>query len=128
VRSFTNVEFEQIRLGLVPRQMEDKWFIFHEVDRLYLHRSWSGHEIYHLRFTLADDGGAWVAEPWVNRDPDQYKCIDDAEDVALLGYLIDRLLLGREVRLPIPPKIDESQAAIFRHGVVGYARSNDEEP
>jgi hypothetical protein len=31
--------------GLIPRAMEDKWYIYFENDCLYFHRSWTGLEI-----------------------------------------------------------------------------------
>ena len=40
--SCTKEEFQRIRRGLIPREMEDKWFIFYEEPWLYLHRSWTG--------------------------------------------------------------------------------------
>jgi len=41
-RRFSEIEMRQIRKGLVPQQMEDKWFVFWEHDALYFHRSWTG--------------------------------------------------------------------------------------
>jgi hypothetical protein len=41
-RTFTKSEFERITRGIVPEEMEDKWFVFYEAPWLWLHRSWSG--------------------------------------------------------------------------------------
>jgi hypothetical protein len=49
-KSYTIEEFEKIKIGLIPQQMEDKWFIYFEEPWLYLHRSWSGNCIFKVRF------------------------------------------------------------------------------
>jgi len=33
-------------MGLVPEEIEDKWFIYWEDDTLFFHRSWTGNCIY----------------------------------------------------------------------------------
>ncbi len=68
---YTLEEFESIRYGFLPGQMEDKWFIFYEDSWLYLHRSWTGYCIFALKFEPLDDGFA-IIESWVNTDPRQY--------------------------------------------------------
>ena len=44
-------EFEHIKRGIVPEEMEEKWFIYFEDDKLYFHRSWSGSLIFIATFT-----------------------------------------------------------------------------
>ncbi|WP_223257705.1 hypothetical protein [Pectobacterium peruviense] len=39
---FTDAEAEQMRQGIIPKQMEDKWFIYFEDGWLRFHRSWTG--------------------------------------------------------------------------------------
>lgn len=46
-RIFSYEEFERIRIGLVPREMEDKWFIYYDDHTLNIHRSCTGHHILH---------------------------------------------------------------------------------
>jgi 8-oxo-dGTP diphosphatase len=41
-RTFSPQEMKRLSEGLVPRQMEDKWFIYWKDDTLYFHRSWTG--------------------------------------------------------------------------------------
>ncbi len=43
-------EMREIALGYRPMDMSDKWLAFMEGDRLFLHRSWTGHGIYEVRF------------------------------------------------------------------------------
>ena len=111
-------------MALLPQQMEDKWFIYFEDDWLYFHRSWTGTCIYAVRLSAAG-AGKKVVEAWVNRDPGQYKKADDRYDTEILGYLVERLLLGRRVSFLGEP-LDRSDS-VLRHNVVGHARANDEE-
>src|SRR5688572_22180998 len=71
-------EYEKISLGLIPKAMEDKWFIFLEKNILSFHRSWTGVCIYEVHFEKIGDKYS-VKEAWVNRDSQQYKGTD-------LGY------------------------------------------
>ncbi len=98
-REFTRAEYDRIALGLLPRDMDDKWLIFLEDNWLYFHRSWVGTCVYQLRLEPEDDRSI-VAEAWVNRDPARYKAADDAQDVRLLSFLIDNFLLGKAVPFP----------------------------
>ncbi len=41
-RVFSEQEFERIKLGMSPRSMDDKWFVYFEGGHLYCHRSWTG--------------------------------------------------------------------------------------
>jgi hypothetical protein len=126
VRRFDRAEHERVTRGIVPAAMEDKWFIFHEASWLWFHRSWTGVAIYGVRLELDDDGSS-VAEAWANRDPAQYRETDEGVDVPRLSFLVERILLGRNVPFPIPPGQDPATVPILIHRAVGYARSNDEE-
>lgn len=98
-RRFSEIEMRQIHKGLVPQQMEDKWFVFWERDALYFHRSWTGFCLYVVRFI--EDGDSYVMiEADVNRDPEQYKETSDKRDAEMISYLIDVLLLHRPAVFP----------------------------
>ena len=94
-RAFSSEEMERIRRGLVPQQMEDKWFIYWKDDALFFHRSWTGFCIYVVRFASAV-GGCTMIEADVNRDPEQYDETSDKIDAEMIAYLIDVLLLHQE--------------------------------
>jgi 8-oxo-dGTP diphosphatase len=95
-RTYTAVEFERLKEGHVPQQMEDKWFTFYEVPWLYLHRSWTGFCVYQVRFEPVAVG-ARVAEVLVSRDADQYRGSDSTLDALLLGLLLDQYA-GRDTK------------------------------
>ena len=88
-RSYSADEFERLKEGHVPEEMEDKWFAFYEEPWLYLHRSWTGFGIFQVRFEPTGKG-ARVAEAMVSRDPEQYASTDDISDSLLLALLLDQ--------------------------------------
>ncbi len=69
-RVFSPKQYERISHGLVPKQMEDKWFVYLEGDWLYIHRSWTGCCVFQVRLEPCKNGYR-VAEAWVNDDPEQ---------------------------------------------------------
>jgi hypothetical protein len=114
---FTRREFQRIKLGLVPTQMEDKWFIYFERGWLNFHRSWTGVCIYRVRFKHKKDEYA-IAEAWANRDPDEYSNTDDEYDIGLLSYLIYAVLLNEPMALPVK-SADADSSALEQWGMVG---------
>jgi hypothetical protein len=91
-----------IRLGSIPQQMEDKWFLYFADDRLFFLRSWTGYCVYVAHFRPAEKGTT-LANAEVNRDPDQYTETDDSLDARMIPFLIDALLLGRIGEPPTDP-------------------------
>ena len=87
-RTYTRAEFERLIKGIIPRQMEDKWFVFFEKPWLYLHRSWTGFCIYQVRFRQSGNKTR-IVEVLVNRDPEQYRSADGSADALLLAVLLD---------------------------------------
>jgi len=127
-RSFTAAEHARLLLGLVPAQMEDKWFIYFEDAWLHLHRSWTGACIYGVRLEPEGEGSR-VAEAWASRSTEEYTRTDAAYDARLLSFLVDRLLLRLDVAFPVPDAIEGGdRASLYRHHVVGHARARDEDP
>ena len=120
-RSFTAEELARVEHGLVPEQMEDKWFVFWEAPWLWFHRSWTGLAIYGVKIEDAK-----VTEAVVNRHPEQYRAVDDKYDAELVGFLIDRLLLDRAVPFPHRETVPVSKADLLVHHVVGRAKPNNE--
>ena len=98
-RTFSPHEMQRIQMGLVPEQMEDKWFIYWQDDALYFHRSWTGYCVYVVRFEINDDS-CHMFEADLNRDPEQYSETSDVHDAAMISYLIDVLLLQQDADFP----------------------------
>ena len=85
-REYSMKEFDRLRAGMVPQEMEDHWFLYFEEPWLYLHRSWTGFCIYRVRFELAGTR-ARVAEAIVNRRSDQNR--GTADEGGRLAILLD---------------------------------------
>lgn len=117
-KEFSQKEMEQLSAGLIPRGMEDKWFIYYDNDTLHFHRSWSGFLLYQLAF-LHNDTGSKIARAIFNRDPSQYNQPDDAYDIQLLHYLIDNLLLRKDVSFPVPASVPTDKQAAYQHAITG---------
>ncbi len=125
-RTFDAKEHERLVHGLVPEQMEDKWLIFYEAPWLWFHRSWTGIAIYGVKLRPEGEGSV-VEEAVVNRSPEEYRETDDAHDAAILGFLVERLLLGRDVAFPVRASFPAEKRELLIHHVVGYGRSNDDD-
>jgi len=111
-RIFSEEEYQRLQIGLVPQEMEDKWFIYFEEGWLFFHRSWTGRCIYQVRVEPCGPQGVLsasqyrIAETWVSRDASIYRYTDDDHDRALLLFFIERLLLGYDV-----PFLDKDRAS-----------------
>lgn len=118
-RSFSSEEMQAIRHGVIPAQMEDKWFICWRDDRLHFHRSWTGICIFVARFVPDGESGRLVGAH-VNRNPEQYRGTDDEQDARLLEYVIDVVLLRRLVEFPADPDMPGPEV-VQAWAVVGRA-------
>lgn len=78
----------QLRVGHIPVSMDDRWFVFCEGDRVFVHRSWTGICIFEATLRRTRDG-AELCDARVNRDPEQYASRDDAGDWALLALVVE---------------------------------------
>jgi hypothetical protein len=90
-RTFDPAEGENLKLGFIPVQMEDKWFIYFENGWLHFHRSWTGAHIFALRLDETESGYE-VMESWASRDTQDYTETDVESERQLVGQLIDFLL------------------------------------
>jgi ADP-ribosylglycohydrolase len=94
---FSDKELAKLKKGLIPQQMEDKWFVYYEDDWLYFHRSWTGFGIYKVKLNKEQQGYS-IKEFWVERNLEKYKNESDNFDIENFSFLIARGLLGIDVR------------------------------
>jgi hypothetical protein len=92
---FSREEMAYIRRGVIPEQMEDKWFIYFEDDVLYFHRSWTGVAIYEVHFEETR-----VKKIRICRDKKFYTETDDQYDIAMVKFMIDCFLLKKSSPYP----------------------------
>jgi hypothetical protein len=117
--TYTLHDYERIKRGLIPAEMEDKWFIFFDDDIGFFHRSWTGVCIYEVVFQSTDQSVA-VQSAKVNRDPEQYRSDDIDHDCELLRFLIDNLLLGKNTPFPLPSDLPKEETpGVYQHHVSG---------
>jgi hypothetical protein len=97
-RRFDADEYELMKLGFIPMEMEDKWFIYFDGRRkeFRFHRSWTGFCIYIVKIVADRNGGCHIAAAWVNNDPEQYGGEPEtSKEEAMVAWLIDYFLLQR---------------------------------
>jgi len=110
--SYSKSEKKKIIMGLIPKVMEEKWFVFFDQEVLNFHRSWKGHCIY--RVYCCDDGDKFVlTHADVNRNPEQYKETIDEFDQQMIPYLIDILLLKKQAKFPWSDGTEEDSVKIW---------------
>jgi 8-oxo-dGTP pyrophosphatase MutT (NUDIX family) len=83
-------EAECLKLGFIPRMMEQKWFAYFEANTLFEHRSWTGFCISQVHF-VQDGDGLRATHAEVNRTLGQYSCTDDREDQRLITERLQQL-------------------------------------
>ena len=107
-RVFSIAEMTRLRDGLLPEEMEDKWFVVWTGEALDLHRSWTGNHIFRVTFAPAPFGEV-VARALANRDPEQYRAPEAGYDGKMAMWVLDAIVLGRWRKLPVvspsPPPI-----------------------
>jgi hypothetical protein len=108
-----------ISRGFVPRQMEDKWFIFLRDDKLLFYRSWTGFLIYEVETSWRGDA-LRLGSVRVNRQSNEYSETDDRYDRDLLIYLIDVVLRGIRSEFPVK-RGDEEVASLQAWSSAGIA-------
>jgi ADP-ribosylglycohydrolase len=93
---FTEQQFSELTMGLIPEEMEDKWFIYYEDSWLYFHRSWTGFGIFKAQLHKELHGYS-IKEFWVERNLKVYSNEDDDADIESFTFLIARGLLGIDI-------------------------------
>lgn len=87
---FTHEQSNLIRLGFVPKVMEDKWFSYFKNNVLYLFRSWTGFCIDEIYFESTPTGlHALYAK--VNRDSREYSQQNEQLDADRIKNMLRHL-------------------------------------
>jgi len=93
---FTQPQFEELIKGLIPRQMENKWFIYYEDEWIYFHRSWTGFGVYKAK--LEKNGSNYlISEFWVEINTVKYRSVNDSSEIENFIHLITVGLLNEDV-------------------------------
>ncbi|MBS9525528.1 hypothetical protein KI659_16040 [Litoribacter alkaliphilus] len=89
----TEGQFEKLKRGFVPKQMEDKWFVFYEKGWIYFHRSWTGYGIFRAEIKNVK-GKFSITEFYAERNPAKYNNQEDREDIRMIKLLIEQDLMA----------------------------------
>ena len=95
-----NIEqFHKMKLGLVPNEMEDKWFAYFDKEHIHFYRSWTGYEIFKAKI-ITNEKGYQINEFWVEQSPEKYmELIDDINIKKFKNHINN--LSNREINNPI---------------------------
>jgi len=84
-------DYQALLSGFLPRDMDDRWFMYANEGYVYLHRSWTGHCIFRLKIEVIKEE-CLLTELQINRDTNQYKSTnveaDKMEVDSIVSYLI----------------------------------------
>jgi hypothetical protein len=115
---FSVTEYQTLKLGLFPRQMEDKWFGYYQEPFLILGRSWTGMPVYKFKLKRviggAVAGGAVCAADMLTDSDSEYQA-------KLLDFIVSNLILGQGKPFPAPARLEGKPSDLYQHIVVGRA-------
>ncbi|MCP3925209.1 MAG: hypothetical protein GY714_21765 [Desulfobacterales bacterium] len=94
-KTYHTGQWDRMRLGIKPEEMEDKWFIYEENYWIYFHRSWTGNCIYKVKFEMNDETLS-ISDAYANRNVEQYTINNNEYDSDFVVWLIDRFLLNKK--------------------------------
>ena len=120
--SFSVEEVQKLERGLVPKEMEDKWFVFFEAPYLFLHRSWTGAPVYRVELAYTPLG-ADVKEALLSKGQADAKNPDPSYEAKLLDFLVSNLLLGQRKPFPHPGNVREPFPGMLQHHISGTGYS-----
>jgi hypothetical protein len=90
-RPLSEEEYQALVSGFIPRDMDDRWFLYVQNDWVYLHRSWTGHCIFKLKLEVSS-GNVILTDIHINRDSDQYRSINSEADKDEANSVLTSLL------------------------------------
>jgi hypothetical protein len=90
-RHLSAIEWSILASGVLPESMDDKWFVFSEGDRVWIHRSWTGMCMYELVVAERADG-AEITDVWVEERPEPPWTVESL--IEFLGRYLDGTLKG----------------------------------
>lgn len=126
LRDLSPAEFDRISHGLVPASMDEKWYIFKDQNEIFFCRSWTMKCVYRLEIE-SGELVHHVRQAWVDRSDYAHPPLSLEYAGRLLGYLMERMLLGREAEFPFPDEIrDPLDRLLFKYSMVGGGLANDE--
>jgi hypothetical protein len=122
---FNTEQFAKLSEGLIPKAMEDKWFVYLENCCLHFHRSWTGQGVYRISLTPSDESYCVTGAQCVNEILEK---TGDGYQAELLDFLVSNLLLGETKPFPRPAGIEQQLPGLFQHAISGAGYQEKEIP
>ena len=69
----SSTEWKLLKLGLKPKEMEDKWFVFLEESTMYFSRSWTGNCIFTVEIKKLSNETVLLCHAKVVNDENIYR-------------------------------------------------------
>ena len=82
--------------GFIPKSMDDKWFVYHEDNWLYFHRSWTG-IAFCKALLVKEQNGVSIKELWIDQDGNPNPNEIDQRDINLFIFLIAEYILEIDI-------------------------------
>ncbi len=136
----SEIQFKRLKLGLVPYQMEDKWFIYYENNHVFFHRSWTRFEIFRAKINSLDNGCYSINEFYVEQNEEIYNELHDQNNISnfksQIEYLSNRkinnhvknaifgVVVGDALGVPVEFKSREYLAQNPLTDMIGYGTYN----
>ena len=77
-----------LKQGLVPKVMEDRWFVFLEDNIVYFVRSWTGNCIFTVEIKIMEDNNVLLHKVKMEEDKNIYRGDSPAETLELLIKMV----------------------------------------
>ena len=112
-------EYSKIQSGLIPHQMEDRWFIYFDKGKLYCHRSWTGCCIYVAHFHSKDEKHI-LTRIDVNNNKDEYEPKSDFCELKNFNNLVELIIEGYTETTGVRQFRKETALEIFEQELCKY--------
>lgn len=115
---FSYAELLLLKEGIIPKQMEDKWFVYYDDPYLFFHRSWTGKPVYRVALETNQNKVIVSEALWAI----EFAAADNADPTyqsRLLDFLISNLLLKKNKPFPLPVEVKETTPGVFQHHTSG---------
>ncbi|GIJ46219.1 hypothetical protein Val02_31050 [Virgisporangium aliadipatigenens] len=132
-RVFSDDEWRRIRRGYASRDMDERWDVFVEEQTVFVHRSWTGFEIFAATMVPAQPHGWRIGTAVVESELERHRRTSHEYDRVVLELVLVMIVLGQ----PAPALLNEldelSRRAsgrdlppeLVRHSVVGLRTATD---
>lgn len=98
--AYPAVHAQRIAAGFRAREMEEKWNLRFDGQRLWCARSWTHMVVFVVDFEPTPGGGLRAVRLHALRDEQRYRSRGIDDDTATARFLIDVLLVGRRESPP----------------------------